>query len=623
LAVHSHNVNLLTPVRDYIESLVHPSVRQDGLMAARHRAFIAPRIVGGFLGLASFPLSLAIKGIPHPLEIVVFGWFLAPILTAYFLARTAALERAHLLSCLALTALVSAVAAQAGGLTTLAAGALLLVPMEAALSASRRVVAAAAGLAGGAALALLVAGPAGLALIATPAASGSEGLAAFGLGAALLYATLLASGSAVAARMSAERRGREEDRYRLLALNMTDVISRHGRNGVVTFISPAAERLFGVPVSELTGHGLFDRVHVGDRPAYLTALADAAACGEPRSVEFRLRRNSAEVERRQGQQFIWLEMRCRPLDVQHGDAGAREVVAVMRDVTERKLHEQEIADARRQAEQADAAKGRFLATMSHELRTPLNAVIGFSDMLMNEQEMKIDAVRRLDYARLINDSGQHLLSVVNLVLDMSKIESGNFVITPEPFAPAAAIRNCCDLLALKARDAGLDIVVGVAADLPEIVADKRALKQMLLNLLSNAIKFTERGGAIAVRAAVEGAHLSVAVEDNGVGISAADLPRLGDPFFQARDAYNRPYEGTGLGLSIVKGLVTLHGGRMEIESRLGKGTRVVLLLPLDCERGGRAMAKAESPTVLTRNLEPVLMLPDVVDQPLMQVKKRA
>src|SRR5262249_51320118 len=155
----------------------------------------------------------------------------------------------------------------------------------------------------------------------------------------------------------------EEERYRLLARNMSDVISRHQKNGAVQFISPAAETMLGTPVAMLLGHGLFDRVHVADRPAYLTALSDAARGGEARSVEFRLRRDvsrgAAPVD------FIWVEMRCRPLEA--ASLSGAEVVAVMRDVTDRKVQEQALDLARSAAEAADAAKTRFLATMSHEL----------------------------------------------------------------------------------------------------------------------------------------------------------------------------------------------------------------------------------------------------------------
>ena len=189
----------------------------------------------------------------------------------------------------------------------------------------------------------------------------------------------------------------------------------------------------------------------------------------------------------------------------------------------------------------------------------------------------LDAARKREYAKLINDSGRHLLSVVNGILDMSKMETGNFEITPEPFVPAQVIGNCCDLLALKARDAGVEITTRIAADLPEVVADRRALNQILINLISNALKFTPRGGRVTVSAICDGPKFAVTVEDTGVGIGKDDLPRLGEAFFQARASYDRQHDGSGLGLSIVKGLVLLHGGDIDIRSRLGEGTRVTVL----------------------------------------------
>jgi cell cycle sensor histidine kinase DivJ len=580
-------VGLFKPIRDYIDALVHPSARYDALTASRHRAFIAPRLLGSVVALASLPVYVTLRGAPSAIEVLAFAWLVLPILTAYYLSRTGQYESAHVLSSLALTGLVTAVAAGTGGIASFAAIWLVIVPLEAALSASRRVVAMASTFSIVAAGLLLFLGSHGM--LPAPDSSGSEAwaLAALGIISAALYATGLALGAESLARTSYWLLYAEEDRYRLLARNMTDVITRHGRNGAVLFVSPAAEKLFGVQVNELHGHQLFDRVHVADRPAYLTALADAAAMGEVRSVEFRVRRDALlngddPVSRTH---FIWVEMRCRPLD--SGDAaaaaGEREVVAVMRDVTERKLQEQALDDARAEAERANAAKVKFLANMSHELRTPLNAIIGFSDMLMNEERMRLDAARRLEYANLINDSGTHLLSVVNGILDMSKMETGDFEISPEPFAPEPAIDSCCDLLALKAREAGLDLVKRLPGDLPEIVADKRAFKQIMINLLSNAVKFTDRGGRVTIAAKVEAGGLQITVEDTGVGISAEDLPRVGRPFFQARAAYDRRHDGTGLGLSIVQGLVVLHGGRVDIESRLGEGTRVTVRLPIDCE----------------------------------------
>jgi len=581
-------VPLLEPIRDYIDTLLHPSAQRDALTASRHRAFIAPRLLGSVVALAAFPLYIALRGVPSSVEVLVFGWLVVPILTAYYLSRTGRYESAHVLSSVALTVLVTAVAAVSGGVASFAAIWLVIVPLEAALSASRRVVVLASSLALAAAGLLLLLSL--WELLPPPGAAGSlaGALAALGIVSASLYATGLALGAESLARTSSWLLYAEEDRYRLLARNMTDVITRHGRNGAVLFASPAAETLFGSNVGELVGHGLFDRVHVADRPAYLTALADAASLGEASSVEFRVRCELPERGDRIAH-FIWVEMRCRRLEDTSGKAGnsGSEVVAVMRDVTARKEQEQALEQARAEAERANAAKVKFLANVSHELRTPLNAIIGFSDMLANDAQMRLDGARRREYAKLINESGTHLLSVVNGILDMSKMDSGDFEISPEPFAPAPVIAHCCDILALKARENGIDLVTRLP-ELPQIVADERAFKQVMLNLLANAIKFTNRGGEVVVAARVEAADLVVTVEDTGIGIGEDDLPRLGQPFFQARGAYDRRHDGTGLGLSIVQGLVALHGGHVSIASRLGEGTCVNVRLPIN---GGAAASR--------------------------------
>jgi two-component system, cell cycle sensor histidine kinase DivJ len=577
-------VIVLSIIRDCLDALLHPSARYDALTRARHRAFMAPRLLGSLAAFAAFPIYLAMRGAPTALEVAAFAWLIAPILLSWFLSRTGRYEGAYVLSSLALAGLVMTVAMKTGGIESFAAVWLVVVPLEAALSASRRVVAFAVALALSCAALLIVLGH--FDLLPADANTVSRGaFMAFGVASATLYAAGLAFGAESLARVSVSLLNVEEDRYRLLARNMSDVISRHSRNGAVQFISPAVETMLGTQVPRLLGHGLFDRVHVADRPAYLTALSDAARGGEARSVEFRLRRDAPRGGER-GQHnpvdFIWVEMRCRPLEQASETAVSpeTEVVAVMRDVTDRKTQEHALDLARTAAEQADAAKTRFLATMSHELRTPLNAIIGFSEMIVQEDVLMVDAARRKEYAQLINDSGQHLLSVVNGILDMSKMESGNFEISPEPFAPRAALLNCCNLLALKARENGIDLVTRAPEDLPVITGDPRAFKQIVLNLVSNAIKFTERGGMVTVSAGVEGSRLLLRITDTGVGIAADDLKRVGDPFFQAGKTYQRRHEGTGLGLSIVKSLVGLHAGEMTVQSKIDEGTTVTVALPL-------------------------------------------
>ena len=562
-------MSFLTPVWSYVDALVHPAAQQDALTAARHRAFIAPRLLGSLAALASFPVYVVIRGVPTALEVGVFAWLAAPILIVYYLSHTGRYERAHLLSALALTALAALVALCTGGIGSFAAVWLVVVPVEAALSASRRIVALATGLALAAAGLLLLLGAGGYLPHAVTSPDQQSTLAALGIVSATLYAAGLALGAELLVRTGASLLHAEEDRHRLLAHSMTDVVIRHGRNGSVLSAPQAAESIVGVQASELLGNGLFDRVHVADRPAYLAALADAASLNEERSLELRIRCGAG--------QFRWVDMRCLPRE---SGAGEREVIAVLRDISERKSQDRAIETARAESERADAAKIRFIATMSHELRTPLNAIIGFSDMLTNES-LELDPRRKLEYAKLINDSGHHLLSVVNGILDVSKMENGNFEITPEPFTPAPAIESCADLLALKAQDAGVELTMRIAPDLPDVAADRRAFNQILINLISNAVKFTPRGGRVTVSARCDGPKLAVTVEDTGVGIGESDLPRLGEAFFQGRASYDRRHDGTGLGLSIVKGLVHLHGGEVDIKSRLGEGTRVTVRLPFE------------------------------------------
>jgi cell cycle sensor histidine kinase DivJ len=337
-----------------------------------------------------------------------------------------------------------------------------------------------------------------------------------------------------------------------------------------------------------------------------------AQAGEACTAEVRLRRDGGA-----GFDFIWVEMRCRSF----GAGDGRHVVAVSRDVTGRKAQELAMEAARADAEKANAAKSRFLATMSHELRTPLNAVIGFSEMLMNETVMGIDAERRREYAGLIHDSGQHLLSVVNGVLDMSKIETGNFPIVAEPFSMAGMVESCRAMVLLKAEAGGIRLELALDATLPDIIADKRACRQICLNLMSNAIKFTPPGGKVTVGVRAEAGGIALSVSDTGVGIAREDLPRLGEAFFQASSAYDRVFEGTGLGLSVVKGLAALHGGRMEVDSIVGQGTTVTVRLPFDCENTASRQAIAAAPNV--ERLWPRHIQPELVSTPEQQGKKRA
>ncbi len=244
----------------------------------------------------------------------------------------------------------------------------------------------------------------------------------------------------------------------------------------------------------------------------------------------------------------------------------------------RKYEEEKI-----RAEGANQAKSEFLANMSHELRTPLNAINGFSEIMVSELFGPLGDPRYVGYAQDILDSGQHLLALINDILDMAKIEAGKFNLKFDPMRMEEVVEDAARLIRNRAEAAGLDLVLDMS-DLPEVEADYRALKQVLLNLLSNAIKFTPRGGRITVNAVTEMGHngerMRVAVRDTGIGISQADMERLAKPFEQIESQLSKTQQGSGLGLALTKSLVEMHGGRLEIRSAPGEGTVVSFALPL-------------------------------------------
>ncbi len=231
------------------------------------------------------------------------------------------------------------------------------------------------------------------------------------------------------------------------------------------------------------------------------------------------------------------------------------------------------------AEAANHAKSEFLANMSHELRTPLNAINGFSEIMASEMFGPLGHARYKEYAGDILGSGQHLLSLINDILDMSKIEAGKMTLRFEPMAVDEVVEDAMRLVRQRAEKAGLRLRTQLPS-LPEIDADFRAVKQVLLNLLTNAVKFTPQGGMITVSAVITEDYVHITVADTGVGIAAKDLERLARPFEQVETQFAKTKEGTGLGLALTKSLTEMHNGRMEVDSIPGQGTRVHIILPI-------------------------------------------
>ncbi len=239
----------------------------------------------------------------------------------------------------------------------------------------------------------------------------------------------------------------------------------------------------------------------------------------------------------------------------------------------------EIQDKTQQLEIANRHKSEFLANMSHELRTPLNAVIGFSEVLIERMFGEVNP-KQEEYLQDILSSGKHLLSLINDILDLSKIEAGRMELEAQPFDLPAALDNALTLIKERAARNSIALDVHVDPRIGEILADERKIKQVLLNLLSNAVKFTPEGGKITMSAVMNGKSVEVSVADTGIGIAAADQETVFEEFRQVGTDYARKREGTGLGLALARRLVELHGGKLSLQSELGKGSTFTFTIPV-------------------------------------------
>jgi len=358
--------------------------------------------------------------------------------------------------------------------------------------------------------------------------------------------------------------------------SMVDAVVTIDARGRIETFNPAAERMFGYAEPEVVGKSvgvLIPETFRMDHDRYMT--------GYRPDIGSRIIGNDREVLalRRDGSTFpMNLAVSELRLDGDEG-GGPRVFVGVIRDITKRKQQEAEILASKSQAEMANRAKSEFLANMSHELRTPLNAIIGFSEILDSEFFGKLNE-RQKSCAKDIHDSGKHLLDIVNAVLDMSKIESGRYVLNEEVIDPCEALGQCLMMVRDRAQDNGVELRNEMTAGIPNVWVDRRAFKQVILNLLSNAVKFTPAGGNVTVSAVIgEDGSLSVTVADTGIGIAKEFMAHLFQPFRQADNSASRQYEGTGLGLSISKNFMELHGGSLVCVSEPGVGTTMTARLP--------------------------------------------
>ena len=287
-------------------------------------------------------------------------------------------------------------------------------------------------------------------------------------------------------------------------------------------------------------------------------------------LEFRMRRPKGGIR------YIHCEGRCK-INPRTGEVEA--LFGIMQDITDRTLHERALREAKEAAESAYASKTRFLANMSHELRTPLNAIIGFSEMIQRQLLGPVGNNRYLDYVGGIRESGEHLLDMINDILDMSKIEIGKYDLHAEEINVGKIIRLALHMIEGRAQEAQVHLINDDLPDNVHVIADRRALMQILLNILSNAVKFTDARGSVEIKCQRELSGVAIIVSDTGIGIPQDKIGIITMPFEQLGSELTRKREGSGLGLAITKDLIKLHGGTLEIESEVGAGTTVTVLLP--------------------------------------------
>lgn len=275
---------------------------------------------------------------------------------------------------------------------------------------------------------------------------------------------------------------------------------------------------------------------------------------------------------------VWVNMTGHAVRDTMGDIMHFE--CTMFDITERRNAELNLLRTKEQADFANRSKSEFLANMSHELRTPLNAIIGFSEIIRDQLFGPVGQPQYIEYAGDIHDSGQLLLSLINDILDMSKIEAGKRALSESVMSVEETVRSVSRLVAARAKEGKIRMTMAVPHDFVSFRAEERAVKQILTNILTNAIKFTPEGGTVSLTASVtELGQLKIVIQDTGIGMSAEEIPIAMAPFGQIESALSRKNQGTGLGLPLTRALVELHGGTLDLESTVGKGTTITLLFP--------------------------------------------
>ena len=360
-----------------------------------------------------------------------------------------------------------------------------------------------------------------------------------------------------------------EARFRAVVDNSPTKIHIKDAEGRYTLVNPVAEKLFGFTDEEVRGKTSYDIFPKEVADAFTAHDRQVAESGEM----------AEQVEQFTVEDSIRTFLTVK-FPIPDGLGGVAGVAAIGTDITERKRAEEAMREAKEQAELANRTKSEFLATMSHELRTPLNAILGFSELMGNATLGPLGNPKYQEYAKDINDSGQHLLGLIQDILDLSKIEAGKLELDEEDIDVTRAIRSCMVLVKERAKNGGVKLLTDIPDGLPALHADQRKLKQILVNLLSNAVKFTPAGGEVTLKAWWrEDSGYVLQVIDTGIGIALADIPTVLSPFGQVDSRLARKYEGAGLGLPLTKSFVEMHGGSLDLQSEEGAGTTVTVRFP--------------------------------------------
>lgn len=363
-----------------------------------------------------------------------------------------------------------------------------------------------------------------------------------------------------------------EEKFRSIyqSTHVAMIVAIDDIGGIVTW-NPGAARAFGYDDGEIINHNITRLIPERYREAHVQGFRRATESGE-----LRLAGKTIELYglHKNGHEF--------PIELSLGKwkaQGRTYFSAVINDISERKRIESEIHKAREDAVKANNVKSEFLATMSHDLRTPLNAIMGFSELMRDQIFGPLGNPKYNEYAADIHKSGKTLISLINGVLDLSRIEAGKYRLVERPLDVALLIQDAVSLFHLEADKKKVRITGKAEANLPKLCADERAVGQILNNLLSNALKFTDRGGEVTISADVNDG-LEFKVTDNGIGMSEQDIVKALQPFEQANSSQPRKHEGSGLGLYICCNLVGLHGGTLRVDSVEGRGTTVSVLFPM-------------------------------------------